>query len=116
MHLTDDEFEQAVADALDSIPQQLTDAMDNVVVLIEPEPPEDDPDLLGVYDGTPLTERDSWWAAGALPDRITIFQGPLERMCTSSEQLREEIAVTVVHEVAHHFGIDDEQLHELGWA
>ncbi|EWT04328.1 hypothetical protein N864_06010 [Intrasporangium chromatireducens Q5-1] len=115
MHLTDDEFEAAVADALDTIPPRLTAAMDNVVVLIEPEPSEDDPDLLGVYDGTPLTERDSWWGAGALPDRITIFQGPLQRMCRSAEELRDEIAVTVVHEVAHHFGIDDEQLHDLGW-
>ncbi|MDN5795067.1 MAG: metallopeptidase family protein [Intrasporangium sp.] len=115
MHLTDDEFETAVADALDSIPPLLTDAMDNVVVLIEPEPPGDDPALLGVYEGTPLTERDSWWNAGALPDRITIFQGPLQRMCTSAGELREEIAVTVVHEVAHHFGIDDDHLHELGW-
>ena len=116
MHrLSDAEFEQAVGDALDSIPPELAQAMDNVVVLVEPEPPEDDPDLLGVYDGVPLTERDGWWEAGSLPDRITIFQGPLERFCDSPEQLREEIAVTVVHEIAHHFGISDEQLHELGW-
>jgi predicted Zn-dependent protease with MMP-like domain len=114
-HLTHEEFEVAVADALDSIPDRLAAAMDNVVILIEPEPPSDDPELLGVYDGTPLTERDGWWAAGALPDRITIFQGPLERMCTSPEMLREEIAITVVHEIAHHFGIDDDHLHELGW-
>jgi predicted Zn-dependent protease with MMP-like domain len=115
VHLTDAEFEDAVGDALDSIPAGLSQAMDNVVVLVETEPPADDPDLLGVYDGTPLTERDSWWAAGALPDRITIFKGPLERMCESPDELREEIAVTVVHEVAHHFGLDDAQLHDLGW-
>ncbi|EWT00562.1 hypothetical protein N865_14470 [Intrasporangium oryzae NRRL B-24470] len=114
-HLTDAEFEEAVADALDEIPEDLARAMDNVVVLVEQEPPADDPDLLGVYDGTPLTERDGWWGAGSLPDRITIFQGPLERMCHTAEELREEITVTVVHEIAHHFGIDDEQLHELGW-
>ncbi|MBB2984955.1 metallopeptidase family protein [Terracoccus luteus] len=114
-HLTDAEFESAVADALDSIPDELARTMTNVAVLVEQEPPEDDPDLLGVYDGIPLTERDGWWDAGALPDRITIFQGPLERFCDSPEQLREEIAVTVVHEVAHHFGIDDDHLHELGW-
>ena len=114
-HLGDAEFEAAVGDALDSIPPQLARAMDNVVVLIEQEPPDGDPELLGVYDGTPLTERDGWWAAGALPDRITIFQGPLERMCASVEELREEIAITVVHEIAHHFGIDDRQLDELGW-
>jgi predicted Zn-dependent protease with MMP-like domain len=115
LHLSAAEFEAAVGDALDSIPAELTRAMDNVVVLVEIEPPAEDPDLLGVYEGTPLTERDGWWDAGALPDRITIFQGPLERMCETAGQLREEIAITVVHEVAHHFGIDDEHLHELGW-
>ena len=115
-HLTDEEFEEAVGDALDTIPPELARAMDNVVVLVEQEPPPDDPDLLGVYDGTPLTERDAWWGAGALPDRITIFKGPLERMCDTTDQLRDEIAITVVHEVAHHFGIDDDHLHELGWA
>ena len=114
-HLSDAQFEEAVGEALDSIPAELAQAMDNVVVLVEQEPPPDDPDLLGVYDGTPLTERDGWWGAGALPDRITIFQGPLERMCDTPEELREEIAITVVHEIAHHFGIDDEHLHELGW-
>ena len=115
MRLSEAEFEEAVGDALDSIPQELARAMDNVVVLVAQEPPPDDPDLLGVYDGTPLTERDGWWDAGSLPDRITIFQGPLERMCDTTAELREEIAITVVHEVAHHFGIDDEHLHELGW-
>ena len=114
-HLSEPEFEEAVGDALDSIPHELARAMDNLVVLVEQEPPPDDPELLGVYDGTPLTERDGWWGAGSLPDRITIFQGPLERFCDSPEQLREEIAVTVVHEIAHHFGISDEHLHELGW-
>ena len=114
-HLTDLEFEEAVGEALDTIPPELARAMDNVVVLVEPEPPSDDPDLLGVYDGTPLTERDTWWGAGALPDRITIFKGPLERMCSSTDELRDEIAITVVHEIAHHFGIDDAHLHELGW-
>jgi len=115
MHLSEAEFEEAVGDALDSIPEELARAMDNVVVLVEQEPPPDDPELLGVYDGTPLTERDGWWDAGSLPDRITIFQGPLERMCDTAAALREEIAITVVHEVAHHFGIDDDHLHELGW-
>lgn len=114
-HLCDAEFERAVGEALDSIPPELTRAMDNVVVLVEQEPPDDEPDLLGLYVGTPLTQRDGWWDAGALPDRIMIFRGPLERMCATTEQLRHEVAVTVVHEVAHHFGIDDDHLHELGW-
>ncbi len=113
--LSEEEFQEAVADALDRIPDQLAQLMSNVAVLIEEEPPPDDPDLLGLYEGTPLTERDGWWEAGSLPDRIMIFKGPLERMCEDPEDLREEITVTVVHEVAHHFGVDDARLHELGW-
>ena len=101
---------------MESIPAALRATIDNVVVIVEPEPPAGDEDLLGFYDGTPLTERGDDWARGSLPDRITIFQGPLERMCHDVDELRHEIAVTVVHEVAHHFGIDDDRLHALGWA
>ena len=108
------EFEDAVGDALDEVPAELMALLDNVVFLVEDEPPPQDPDLLGLYDGTPLTERGDAWA-GALPDRITIFRGPLSRMCEDREELLEEIAVTVVHEIAHHFGIDDARLHEFGW-
>lgn len=108
------EFEEAVGDALDEVPPELMALLDNVVFLVEDEPPAEDPDLLGVYDGTPLTERGDGWA-GALPDRITIFRGPLTRMCEDRDELLDEIAVTVVHEIAHHFGIDDERLHALGW-
>ncbi len=110
-------FEEAVADGLDLVPAELTALMDNVVVLVEDEPPPDagDPDLLGLYEGVPLTERGEWWAAGSLPDRITIFRNPTLRFCTSEEQVAQEVAVTVVHEIAHHFGIDDDRLHELGW-
>ncbi|GAA1638505.1 metallopeptidase family protein [Georgenia ruanii] len=120
VEMTREAFEEAVADALDLIPAELTDKMDNVVVLVEDEPtPEQlqdaEEDLLGIYEGTPLTERDSWWA-GSLPDRITIFRGPTLRMCETAEEVVEEVAVTVIHEVAHHFGIDDHRLHELGWA
>jgi predicted Zn-dependent protease with MMP-like domain len=115
--MSEEEFEDAVSDALDAVPTQLTDLMDNVVVLVEEEPPQGEPDdLLGLYDGTPLTERDSWWAAGALPDRILIFRGPTLRMCGDRDEVVREVAVTVVHEIAHHFGIDDDRLHELGWA
>jgi predicted Zn-dependent protease with MMP-like domain len=88
--------------------------LDNVVFLVEDEPPAEDPDLLGLYDGTPLTERGYGWA-GALPDRIMIYRGPLTRLCEDRDELLDEIAVTVVHEIAHHFGIDDARLHELGW-
>jgi predicted Zn-dependent protease with MMP-like domain len=110
-----EEFESAVGDALDEIPPDLAAMMSNVAVLVEDEPPADDPDLLGLYEGTPLTERDEWWGAGSLPDRITIFRNPLLRLCDSREEVVEEVAVTVVHEVAHHFGIDDDRLHGLGW-
>lgn len=111
-----EDFEIAVGDALDLIPQELMDQVDNCVILVEEEPPDDvDPDTLGLYDGTPLTERDNWWG-GVLPDRIFIYRGPLSRMCESEEELVEEITVTVIHEVAHHFGIDDDRLHELGWS
>jgi predicted Zn-dependent protease with MMP-like domain len=108
------EFEEAVGDALDAVPPELMALLDNVVFFVEDEPPHEDPDLLGVYDGTPMTERGDGWA-GALPDRITIFRGPLTRMCEDREDLLDEIAVTVVHEIAHHFGIDDSRLHDLGW-
>lgn len=115
-----DEFEEAVNDALDSIPPKLARAMDNVAVFIEDryEPhPDEDPEtvLLGLYEGVPLTERDSWWGAGSLPDRITIYRDAILDICDSREEVIHEVAVTVVHEVAHHFGIDDDRLHELGW-
>jgi predicted Zn-dependent protease with MMP-like domain len=89
--------------------------LDNVVFLVEDEPPPDDRELLGVYEGVPLTERGESWGAGSLPDTITLFRGPLTRMCEDAEELTEEITVTVVHEIAHHFGIDDAALHRLGW-
>ncbi|MEW1959119.1 metallopeptidase family protein [Kineococcus sp. NPDC059986] len=111
------EFEEAVADALDRIPPELARAMDNVVVLVEDDPPEGfEPDLLGLYEGTPLTERDGWWAAGALPDRITIFRRPTLAVARDRDEVVAEVGITVVHEIAHHFGIDDARLHELGWA
>ncbi|SNU02396.1 Predicted Zn-dependent protease, minimal metalloprotease (MMP)-like domain [Ruaniaceae bacterium KH17] len=110
-----EDFENAVGDALDLIPQDLMDHVDNCVILVEEEPPDDvAPDTLGLYDGVPLTERDNWWG-GSLPDRIFIYRGPLMRMCESTEELIEEITVTVIHEIAHHFGIEDDRLHELGW-
>jgi len=109
-------FEDAVRDALDLVPTELADQMDNVVVLVEDDPPPDEPpDLLGIYEGVALTERDGWWAAGSLPDRITIFRNPTLAICDTEDEVVEEVAVTVVHEIAHHFGIDDERLRELGW-
>ncbi len=107
-------FEELVGEALDSIPPELTALIDNCVVLVEEEPPEDDPDLLGLYDGTPLTERDSTYSL-VVPDRITLFRGPLLDMCEDEADVVEEVRITVVHEIAHHFGIDDDRLHALGY-
>ena len=113
--MTRDRFEELVSDALDLVPPELMGLMDNVVVFVEDEPPPGDPELLGVYDGTPLTERGEWYA-GSLPDRITIFRLPTLRMCETEDEVVEEVEITVVHEIAHHFGIDDERLHDLGYA
>ena len=107
-------FEDLVADALDDIPAGLMDLVDNVVFLVEDESPPGQPELLGLYEGVPLTERGAG-AAGMLPDRITIFAGPTLRMCRSEAEVRHQVGVTVVHEIAHYFGIDDARLHELGW-
>ena len=107
-------FEELVSDALDLIPSELAAAIDNVVVLVEDRHPEE-PDLLGLYEGIALTERDSTYA-GALPDTITIYRDSLLEICDTEADVVEEVAITVIHEIAHHFGIDDERLHELGWA
>ena len=107
-------FDELVSDALDLIPEGLAAAIDNVVVLVHRRHP-DDPDLLGLYEGIALTERDSSYA-GSLPDTITIYRDALLEMCDDEDQVVDEVAITVVHEIAHHFGIDDERLHELGWA
>lgn len=106
-------FEELVGDALDLIPPGLAGAIDNVVVLVADRDPED-PELLGLYQGIALTERDSSYA-GALPDTITIFRESLLEICETEEDVVEEVAITVIHEIAHHFGIDDDRLHELGW-
>jgi predicted Zn-dependent protease with MMP-like domain len=106
-------FEELVADALDAIPPELTAAMDNVVVLVA-DRHDTEPDLLGLYEGTALTERTSSYG-GVLPDRITVYQDAILDICADEDHVVHEVAVTVVHEVAHHFGIDEETLHELGW-
>jgi len=110
-----DRFEELVAAALDRVPAELAALMDNVVVLVEDEPPTHDPDLLGVYVGTPLTDRGAGYTM-ALPDRITVFRLPTLAMCDSEEEVVAEVQVTVIHEIAHHFGIDDHRLDELGYA
>jgi predicted Zn-dependent protease with MMP-like domain len=107
-------FDELVSDALDLIPPQLAAVMDNVVVLVADRNDEED-DLLGLYEGVALTERDSHYA-GSLPDTITIYRDALLDVCDDEDEVVEEVKITVVHEIAHHFGIDDDRLHELGWA
>jgi predicted Zn-dependent protease with MMP-like domain len=112
--ISDTEFDRAVSEALDEVPEQFLELLDNVVVLVEEEPDGPDRELLGLYEGIPLSERDSYYGA-VLPDRITIYRGPLKRMCEDAGDLVEQIGVTVVHEIAHFFGIDDDELDDLGW-
>lgn len=100
-----------VAEALDALPEEFGALMDNVVVLVEDDHPED---LLGLYEGIPHTDRMDYGDM-VLPDRITLYRLALCRFVDDVDQLVEEINVTVVHEIAHHFGIDDDRLHELGW-
>ena len=110
-----DRFEELVGDALDAVPAQLLELLDNVVILVEDDPPEDEPDLLGVYEGYALTGRGSDYS-GVLPDRIIIFRNPILSICETEADVVDEVKITVVHEIAHHFGIDDARLHQLGWA
>ena len=108
-----DRFEEIVRAALDSLPPELARALDNVAVVVEDENPED-PDLFGLYHGIPLPERGSGYS-GALPDRISIYRLPLEDEFEDPAELEEEIRITVLHELAHYFGIDEDRLAELGY-
>ncbi|WP_174262523.1 metallopeptidase family protein [Actinoplanes sp. OR16] len=114
MNMSRERFEELVGDALDEVPNELLSLMNNVVFLVEDAPPDGSDDLLGLYEGTALTDR-GWDYAGTLPDRITIYRLPTLQVCDSDEDVVEEVAITVVHEIAHHFGIDDQRLHDLGW-
>jgi predicted Zn-dependent protease with MMP-like domain len=108
-------FEELVGTALDGIPDELAELIDNVVVLVEDGMPGGG--LLGRYQGVPLTERGAWYGAGGLtmPDRITIFRLPICGLCSTEDEVVEQVKITVVHEVAHHFGISDRRLTQLGW-
>jgi predicted Zn-dependent protease with MMP-like domain len=105
-------FEQHVRRALDSLPRELKRALENVEIVVEDEHP-DDPDLFGLYEGVPLPERGDW--AGALPDRISIYRLPLEESFPDAAELEREIRITVLHELAHLFGLDEDRLEELGY-
>lgn len=101
-----------MAEALDTIPPELAQVMENVVMVVVDDPPE--PGLLGLYTGIPLTERGEWYS-GVLPDRIEIYRNSICAFCETEDEVVDEVRITVVHEIAHHFGINDDRLHELGW-
>jgi predicted Zn-dependent protease with MMP-like domain len=113
VEMSRERFEELVGEALDEVPEELLGLMCNVVILVEDDPPPGE-DLLGLYEGHALTDR-GWDYSGVLPDRILIYRRPILRICDTEDDVVDEVAVTVVHEIAHHFGIDDERLHALGW-
>lgn len=123
MKLTENDFEQLVVDVLDSLPESLLNMINNVDVVIEPRPSREQLEsvgissgsLFGLYEGIPLTMRDSGYSIVA-PDKITIFQRVIEQACSSEDEIAEQVRTTVIHEVAHHFGIDEDKLDELGWS
>jgi len=110
---SEDEFATMVGDALDELPEALAEAMDNVAVVVDEWP--DEP-LLGLYEGVPLTRRGPVGYGGVMPDLITIYRGPLCERARDRDDLARQVRITVLHEIGHHFGIDDERLGELGWA
>ncbi|MDN5563476.1 putative Zn-dependent protease with MMP-like domain [Luteococcus japonicus] len=109
-----DEFEELVAEALEEIPDELMSLVDNCLLIVE-DFNDEDLTLLGLYEGIPLTEREANFT-GMLPDRIFVYRIPTLEMCRDADEVAEEVLTTVVHEIAHFFGINDERLHELGWA
>lgn len=115
VELSAEEFERLVEDALDQIPPEIAAVVDNVAVLVQEQAPAEDPDLLGLYDGVAMP--DQGMGDGLQPPaQILIFSDNLQQMCETREELVREVRITVVHEIAHHFGIDDDRLHELGYA
>jgi predicted Zn-dependent protease with MMP-like domain len=115
MKLSAKEFEKIVVDELDELPDEMVDGLENLVFVVEDRPEDGSLDLLGIYEGIALTERDRY-GFGELPDRIVLFREPLLAVCDDLDELRDEIHVTLVHEIAHYYGIDDDELHRLGWA
>ncbi|QWT25358.1 metallopeptidase family protein [Subtercola sp. PAMC28395] len=108
-------FEALVVEELDLLPDEMVDGLDNVIFVVEDLPEDGSLDLLGLYEGIALTERGDY-GFGELPDRIVLFRLPLLSVCENEDELRDEIHTTLVHEIGHFYGIDDERLHELGWA
>ena len=115
LDLSSDAFERLVVDELDRLPDEMIEGLDNVVFVVEDRAEDGSLDLLGLYDGVALTERGTY-GFGELPDRIILYREPHLAVVDTEDELRDEIHVTLVHEIAHFYGIDDDQLHELGWA
>lgn len=113
IEISDEDFDRLVDQALERIPRALLDQLNNVALVVESRHPNG-PGILGLYEGLALTERTSEYSF-ELPDKITIYKDSLCEYCTTHEELVEQVTITVVHEIAHHFGIDDDRLHELGW-
>ncbi|MBG6107151.1 metallopeptidase family protein [Frigoribacterium sp. CG_9.8] len=112
--LNSEEFEKLVVAELDLLPDEMVDGLENVVFVTEDRPEDGSLDLLGLYDGVDLTRRDNY-GFGELPDRIILYREPLLSIAKDLEDLKDQIHVTLVHEIAHYFGIDDDELHDLGW-
>ena len=112
--VSSERFEELVGDALAGLPAEFADAMENVAVIVEDH--AEGRNLFGLYEGVPLTRRGPLSYGGVMPDRITLYQDTISRSCHDEQQLIEQIRKTVIHEVAHHFGIGDSRLEELGWA
>ncbi|MGI9824095.1 metallopeptidase family protein [Agromyces sp. Marseille-Q5079] len=115
MQLDAEAFEALVVDELDQLPDEMIDGLENIVFVVEDRAEDGSLDLLGLYDGFALTERDRY-GMGEMPDRIILYREALLAICEDEDELRDEIHVTLVHEIAHFYGIDDDRLHELGWA
>ena len=112
--ITDAEFEEMVERAIERIPEEFSEAVENCAFIVEAEPPKGQPGLLGLYRGHPLTSRSYY--AGTLPDTITIYQGSLMRLFPGRKRLEQQVYRTVVHEIGHYFGLEEHELDELGWA
>jgi len=114
LEMDEDAFEELVVAELDALPDEMVDGLENVVFVVE-DHPDGGSGILGLYDGTALTERDRY-GFGELPDRIVLFRETLLALCEDVDELRDEVHITLVHEIGHYYGIDDEELHRLGWA
>ncbi|MFC5928489.1 metallopeptidase family protein [Cryobacterium melibiosiphilum] len=114
LQLDTTEFERLVVDELDLLPDDMVDGLDNIIFVVEDRPENGTLDTLGLYDGIALTERDQY-GFGEMPDRIILYREPLLAACETLDELRDEVHITLVHEIAHFYGIDDDRLHELGW-